>query len=135
MTIAMAYWCVLVAALLPYVWTTVAKASGERYDNRDPRGWLARQTNPRVHRANSAQLNAFEAFAPFAAAVLMAQLAAVDEGRIAMLSIAFVVLRIAHGVVYTLGMQHSLRSLLWFAALACVVALMVLAALRLGALA
>jgi len=69
MTIAVAYWCVLVAALLPYVWTTVAKGSGERYDNRDPRGWIARQTNPRVQRANSAQLNAFEAFAPFAAGV------------------------------------------------------------------
>jgi uncharacterized MAPEG superfamily protein len=135
MTIVTAYWCVLIAALLPYLWTSVAKASGERYDNRDPRGWLARQTNPRVHRANSAQLNAFEAFAPFAAAVLMAQLAAVDEGRIAMLSIAFVVSRIAHGIVYTLGMQASLRSLLWLAALACAVALMVLAALRLGALA
>ena len=51
MTIATAYWCVLVAALLPYVWTTVAKASGERYDNRDPRGWVARQSDPRVHRA------------------------------------------------------------------------------------
>jgi uncharacterized MAPEG superfamily protein len=86
MTIAVAYWCVLVAALLPYVWTTVAKGSGERYDNRDPRGWIARQTNPRVQRANSAQLNAFEAFAPFAAGVVFAQLAGVPEGRIAVLA-------------------------------------------------
>jgi hypothetical protein len=66
MTIAVAYWCVLIAALLPYLWTTVAKQSGERYDNRDPRGWIARQTDPRVHRANAAQLNAFEAFPTFA---------------------------------------------------------------------
>ncbi|HVQ32830.1 MAG TPA: MAPEG family protein [Lysobacter sp.] len=134
MTIATAYWCVLVAALLPYLWTTVAKASGDRYDNRDPRGWLARQTEPRVHRANSAQLNAFEAFAPFAAAVLMAQVAGVDQGRIALLSIAFVVLRILHGTVYTLGMKHSLRSLVWFGAFLCVIALVVLAALRVGAM-
>ncbi|MCC8364188.1 MAPEG family protein [Lysobacter sp. A6] len=130
MTMALAYWCVLVAAMLPYVWTTVAKASGERYDNRDPRGWLARQTNPRVHRANSAQLNAFEAFAPFAAGVLMAQFAGVPETHVAGLAVAFVVFRLLHGVVYTLGMKHSLRSLCWFSALACVVALMVLAALR-----
>jgi len=134
MTIATAYWCVLVAALLPYLWTTVAKASGDRYDNRDPRGWLARQTEPRVHRANSAQLNAFEAFAPFAAAVLMAQVAGVDQGRIALLSIVFVVLRILHGTVYTLGMKHSLRSLVWFGAFLCVIALVVLAALRVGAM-
>ena len=132
MTIATAYWCVVVAALLPYLWTTVAKASGERYDNRDPRGWVARQTNPRVHRANAAQLNAFEAFAPFAAAVVLAQLAGVPESRIAMLAIAFVVFRFLHGVIYTLGLKHSLRSLAWFAALACVVWLLVAAALRVG---
>jgi len=132
MTIATAYWCVVVAALLPYLWTTVAKASGERYDNRDPRGWVARQTNPRVHRANAAQLNAFEAFAPFAAAVVLAQLAGVPESRIAMLAIAFVVFRFLHGVIYTLGLKHSLRSFAWFAALACVVWLLVAAALRVG---
>ena len=134
MNIAIAYWCVLVAALLPYLWTTVAKVSGERYDNRDPRGWLARQTSPRVHRANAAQLNAFEAFAPFAAAVLMAQLAAVNEGRIALLAVVFVVLRLVHGVVYAFGMPHFLRTLAWFGALSCVLALMGMAALRLGAM-
>ena len=74
---AIAYWCILIAALLPYVWVFIAKR-GPRYDNRDPRGWLAKQDNPRAHRANSAQFNAFEAFAPFAAGVLMAQFAGVD---------------------------------------------------------
>lgn len=63
MNLATAYWCVLIAAL-PYAWVVVAKASGERYDHRDPRGWIARQTNLRVHRANAAQLNSYEAFAP-----------------------------------------------------------------------
>jgi uncharacterized MAPEG superfamily protein len=132
MTIAVAYWCVLVAALLPYLWTSVAKASGERYDNRDPRGWMARQTEPRVHRANAAQLNAFEAFAPFAAGVVFAQLAGVAEARIAWLAVAFVVFRALHGVVYTMGLKHSLRSLVWAGGMACVVALFVLAALRVG---
>ena len=69
MTIA--YICILLAALLPYVWTVIAKTSAPKFDNRDPRRWLARQDNPRVQRANNAQLNAFEAFAPFAAGVLM----------------------------------------------------------------
>ena len=78
-----AYWCILIAALLPYLWVTVAKGAGARYDNRDPRDWQARQDNPRSHRANAAQLNAFEAFAPFAASVLMAQAADVDPARIA----------------------------------------------------
>jgi uncharacterized MAPEG superfamily protein len=31
--------CVLVAGLMPYAWTAVAKALGGGYDNRDVRGW------------------------------------------------------------------------------------------------
>ena len=114
------------------MWTTVAKESGERYDNRDPRGWIARQSEPRVQRANAAQLNAFEAFAPFAAGVVMAQLAGVPEAQIAVLAWCSSCAGVLHGVVYTLGMKHSLRSLVWFLGFACVMALIVLAALRVG---
>lgn len=127
MTLSTAYWCVLIAALLPYIWTVIAKSSGGRFDNRDPRGWLARQENPRAIRANSAQLNAFEAFAPFAAAVLMAQLAGVDPGRIGLLAVVFVIFRVLHGVLY-IANRDRLRSLVWAGGLACVVALLVQAA-------
>lgn len=129
MTIA--YACLLAAALLPYVWTVVAKRSAPGFDNRDPRGWLARQDNPRVQRANAAQLNAFEAFPAFAAAVLMAQLAGVDAGRVAALAVAFVALRVLHGICYLAGV-HIARTLAWAAGIACVVALMVQAVLRIG---
>ncbi|QNP42120.1 MAPEG family protein [Lysobacter terrestris] len=127
---AIAYWCVLIAALLPYVWVTVAKSSGERYDNRDPRGWTARQANPRVHRANAAQFNSYEAFAPFAAGVILAQLAGVAADRIALLSILFVLFRIVHGLVYVAGWKHAVRSLAWFAAFICVLLLLGQAALQ-----
>ena len=123
---AVAYVCVLIAALLPYLWVSIAKAGGQRYDNRDPRGWLAKQENPRIHRANSAQLNSFEAFAPFAAAVLMAQFAGVDPQTITWLAIAFVVLRAVYGLLYLAG-KPAMRSLVWFAGYACVVSLMLLA--------
>lgn len=126
-----AYWCILIAALLPYVWVTVAKRGGERYNNRDPRGWQARQENPRSQRANAAQLNAYEAFAPFAASVLMAQFADVDPVLISRLALAFVALRVLHGVFY-LANIHALRSLVWFSGFGCVVWLMVQAALRLA---
>ncbi len=129
MTIA--YICILIAALLPYIWVGIAKSGGPRYDNRDPRGWLAKQDNPRVHRASAAQFNAFEAFAPFAASVLMAQFAGVDPQRITWLAIAFVVLRVLHGVLYVAN-NARLRSLVWAGALACVIALMVMAVLRIG---
>lgn len=129
MTIA--YWCILIAALLPYVWITLGRsgARDERYDNRDPRGWTARQSNPRLRRGNAAHLNAFEAFAPFAASVLMAQAAGVPETRIAIAAVAFVVFRVLHGAFY-LGDKHALRSMSWALGLGCVLALMVQAALR-----
>ena len=126
---ATAYWCILTAALLPYLWVSIAKATGERYDNREPRRWQAAQDNPRSQRANAAQLNAFEAFAPFAAAVRMAQAAGVDPARISMLAVAFVALRVVHGAAYVAGI-HLLRSAAWGGGIACVVWLMVQAALR-----
>ena len=97
---AIAYWCILIAALLPYVWVFIAKQSGERYNNHDPRSWQDKQTNPRSRRANAAQLNAFEAFPAFAASVLMAQFAQVDGQRIVWLAMAFVAFRILHGIFY-----------------------------------
>lgn len=126
MTIA--YWCVLIAAVLPYLWVTFAKA-GPRYDNRDPRAWLSKQDSPRAHRANNAQLNAYEAFAPFGVGVLMAQFAGVDVQRITWLAVAFVVLRVLHGLFY-ISNVHAMRSLVWFGAFACVIALMIQAALK-----
>ena len=124
---SVAYWSILVAAFLPYVFTVIAKRSGERYDNRDPRGWLSRQQNPVSIRANAAQLNAFEAFAPFAAAVLMAQLAGVDGGLVSLLARAFVGFRVLHGILYLAG-RHLLRSAAWAGGYLCVLALMVMAA-------
>ncbi|HST43660.1 MAG TPA: MAPEG family protein [Luteimonas sp.] len=127
MTIA--YLCILVAALLPYVWVAIAKGGGQRYDNADPRAWLTKQEQPRVRRAHAAHENAFEAFAPFAAAVLMAQLADVEPARIASLAVAFVAFRVLHGLFYVFN-KPRFRSLVWLGGLICVVTLMVLAALR-----
>ncbi len=124
-----AYWCILVAALLPYVWVTIAKQSGERYNNRDPRGWLQKQSNPRSHRANAAQLNGFESFPAFVAGVLMAQAAGVDVDTINLLAIVFVAARVLHGLFY-INDKHTLRSLVWFIGFFSALALIVLAALK-----
>ena len=128
MSIAVAYWCVLVAAVLPYVWTVIAKAGGERYDNRDPRAWLARQAAPRVQRANAAQLNAFEGFPAFAAGVIAADVTGVADARIALLAVVFVVARVLHGVFYLAGAATA-RSAAWFVGIACAVTLLAQAAL------
>lgn len=128
---SIAYWCVLIAALLPYVWVTIAKQSGERYNNRDPRGWQAKQTNPRSHRANAAQLNGFESFPAFVAGVLMAQTAGIAVSTINGLAIVFVVARVLHGLCY-IANQHALRSLVWLVGFASALALIVMAALKIA---
>ena len=128
MSISVAYWCVAIAALLPYVWVGLAKAGGKAYDNRDPRGWLARQDDPRRLRADAAQLNAFEAFPAFAAGVILADIAGVADGRIAVLAVIFVFARVAHGLLYVANLSTA-RSLAWLVGVACAFALLVQAAL------
>ena len=126
-----AYCSIIVAACLPYLWAVLAKTSAPGYNNKDPRGWVARQENYRVRNAYAAHLNAFEAFPAFAAAVLMAQFAQVDAQHVAWLSMVFIVFRILHGIFYLAALQ-ALRSLAWLGGFACVVALMLSAALAVG---
>ena len=130
----LAYACILIAALLPYAWVTVSKASGQKYDNRDPRAWLERQDNGRARRGNNAQLNAFEAFPAFAASVFMAQFAHVDATHVGWLAVAFVAFRVLHGLFY-LANNHRMRSLVWFGGFICVLALMGLAIAHIGGIA
>ena len=127
---SIAYWCILIAAALPYVWVTIAKR-GPDYNNKDPRGWVAKQDSYRVRNANAAHLNAFEAFPAFAASVLMAQFTQVDAQRVAWLAMAYVAFRILHGIFYLTGI-HAMRSLSWLGGFACVMTLMVSAALKVG---
>ncbi len=123
-----AYWCVLIAAYLPIAWTGMAKfgAGGKDFDNAAPRAMLAKLDGWR-QRANWAQLNGFEAFPPFAAAVIIAHLAAVPQARIDLLALAFIAARVVYGILYLANLP-SLRSLAWMIATGCVVALFVSAA-------
>ena len=122
MSFSLAHWCVLIAALLPVVCAGIAKAdsfgkpvSAGGYDNRDPRAWLARQSNWRA-RANAAQANSFEALPFFIGAVVMALQLGADPGRVDLLAVVFVLLRIAYIGLYVGGLA-SLRSLIWVGAL------------------
>ena len=117
MTVAL--WCVLAAALLPYLASTIAKAGGGRYDNRDPRAWLERQDGFRV-RANNAQLNSFEAFPFFAVAVIVAQLLQAPQERVDALAVIFIAARLAYLACY-LADWHWARSVTWLVGwLACI---------------
>ena len=119
MTIA--YWCVLLMGLFPYVAAGIAKKGFEGYDNGMPRQWLAKQTGFRA-RANAAQANLFESLPFFFAAVIIASIANAPQGRIDLLAIGFVAARIAYLVCYVVDWPTT-RSFVWLAGLACVVAI------------
>lgn len=127
---SIAFWCVLAGGLMPLIWTGVAKFSGDRKlgprDNLNPREWLEQCTGVQK-RAHWAQLNAFEAFPLFAAGVIVAHLAGVAQARIDALALAWVALRLVYGLLY-LADKGQARTLVWTAALLCVVALFVSAA-------
>ncbi len=106
-----ALWCVLVAGLLPYFATGIAKAGAQAYDNRDPRAWLERQAGFR-RRADYAHRNSFEAFPFFAAAVIVAQMTGAEQGRVDALALIFVAARVAYILCYVAD-WHLARSIMW----------------------
>ena len=119
MTIA--YFCVLIMGLLPYIATGIAKKGFNGYDNSQPREWLAKQTGFRA-RANAAQANLFESLPFFFAAVIIASIAHAPQDRIDTLAMGFVMARIAYLVSY-IANWPSTRSIVWLIGIICVVML------------
>jgi len=118
----LAYWCVLVASLLPIACAGIAKSgmfgkplSKGGYDNGNPRNWLARQTDWRA-RANGAQANSFEALPFFIGAVIIAHQLGAHQARLDILAFLFVVLRIMYIMMYVAGLS-SMRTAIWTLAL------------------
>ena len=117
-----AYWCVLVAALLPIACAGLAKwgmfnkpRRDGGYDNADPRAWLARQTDWRA-RANAAQSNSFEALPFFIGAVIIAHLLGAHQARVDVLAILYILLRVVYIMMYVAGIP-TVRSAVWSLAL------------------
>ncbi len=118
----LAYVCVLIAALLPYVlalswrwpvYTPAANHAPRRFEE-TLSGWR--------QRAHWAHLNALEAFAPFAAAVIIASQLGAPPARLDVLALTFVGFRIGHGAFYVADLAVP-RSLAFGGAFACVVAI------------
>jgi uncharacterized MAPEG superfamily protein len=131
MTIA--FWCVLVAAILPYVCFGIARnrgrgPRGERLrDNRNPRDFPNR-IGGLAKRAWDAHLNAFESLPGFAAAVIIAHLVHAPQNRIDVIASVWVLARVAHMAFY-LTDKDKLRTAAELVSLACILALFVVAGL------
>src|SRR5690606_20556103 len=90
---SIAYGCVLIAIILPFIWAGVAKSQymkSKNYDNHNPRLLLDQLQGPQ-QRANWAQQNAFEALPGFIGAVVIAQLAGVSVDLINSLAVIFII--------------------------------------------
>ncbi|SFF25629.1 Uncharacterized conserved protein, MAPEG superfamily [Fontimonas thermophila] len=125
---SIAYWCVVIAAFLPFLGTLAAKIGGRMpvSANHNPREWLD-QIGGWQKRAHWYQLNSFEAFPAFAAAVLIATELQAPQARIDQLAMAFIGFRLAYFVCYVADWA-TLRSLVWFGGIACTLWLFLLGA-------
>jgi uncharacterized MAPEG superfamily protein len=118
-----AYWVLVFLIFLPLIWVGIAKANGTGYDNSRPREWLA-HLHGAGQRANWAQQNAYEAFPPFAAAVIIAHLTGAPQIAVDIIAGVFLVARIAHGILYILD-KAMWRSLVWLLGFGCTIALFI----------
>jgi uncharacterized MAPEG superfamily protein len=107
-----AFWCVLLAGVLPLLTVGLAKwAAG--YDNADPRRW-AQGLDGYRRRAFAAHQNGFEAFPLFAAAVLAAAHLKAPQGTIDTLALIVILARLGYTFCY-IADWPTLRSLVWLA--------------------
>jgi len=114
---SIAFKCVFLAILFPYVFTVLAK-TGRGFDNRRPREILARLQGWRK-RAHWVQLNSFEILPAFAAAVIIATISTGSRQAIDNLALGFLASRVAYALCY-LGNQALLRSLFWGIGFGCI---------------
>lgn len=120
----LAYWCVLVAALMPLALAAYAR-SGSR-DNNHPRD--AVKTLPAAkRRAYAAHQNAFESFPIFAAAVIIALTLGASVSTVNILASLYIMLRGVYAVLY-INDAATARSATYTAALLVNIAIFVLPA-------
>lgn len=121
-----AYWCVLIAALLPLPLVAYAKSSSR--DNNSPRD-SAEKLSGGKRRAYAAHQNAYENFPFFAVAVVAALSFGAAPSTVNMLAVLFIAFRIAHAVLYIRDIAAA-RSMAYLGGLLCTIAIFVLPAFK-----
>lgn len=121
----LAYWCVLIAMLMPWVAASYAKMKGgfTLEDNRQARVFMAKLEGEAA-RANAVQLNSFEIFPAFAAAVIIATLSGVSDAVMNTFAVIFIISRVIYFYCYVKD-RAAFRSIIWGVGLLCILALFV----------
>lgn len=120
-----AFWCVLVAILLPLICSAIAKYGSGKFTSRhnsDPRNFLDHLEGfPK--RAHAAQLNSYEITPAFAAAVIIAHIAGNAQlVTIDVLAVLFITSRLLYIIFYIADLA-TMRSIVWLIGLGLVVGL------------
>lgn len=124
----MANIAVLLAMFIPWVCAGIGKKVGgfQAQDNHDTRGFFAKASGMAA-RADAAQKNSYEIFAPFAFVVILAQLTGNASPMVVNIwALVFVLSRVAYCWAYIVD-KALLRSLCWAVGLLAILALFVVA--------
>lgn len=124
---AVAIWAMVVASLLPWAVSVVAKVSGgfKVRDNAHSRDFMQGLTGAAA-RANAAQKNSYETLPVFLVAVLTAMLFFVPQSIINILAWLYVLVRIGYCIAYISNFA-LFRSILWMLSMICSLMLFYLA--------
>ncbi|MBM4191601.1 MAG: hypothetical protein FJ196_00800 [Gammaproteobacteria bacterium] len=127
---ATALWILLAAMLIPGICGGISKVSGgeDRYDNANPREWLARRTGYQA-RANGAQANSWEALGTYIAGLTAAFIGGVDPATVSLIASIFLVARVAYVACYLANLS-TVRSLIWFVGFGSCICLIVMGTQR-----
>lgn len=120
----LAYWCVFILIFVPIICAGYGKMKGgfTPADNRNSRAFFDKAGGVAA-RANAAQLNSFEIFPAFAAAVIIAHLTGgAAQSTVDILAVLFVISRIVYCVCY-IADRPLIRSIVWVLGLICVMGL------------
>ena len=119
-------WCVFAAVLLPYGATLFAKRRMPRRANQAPRVYKATLEGAE-QRAVWAEANQFESFPAFAG-VIVAHMAQADQSTVDVLALTYIGARVLFFYFY-ISDRSTLRSVVWFTALGCVLGQFICAAM------
>ncbi len=123
----LAYWCVLIAALMPLALAAYAKAGSRR--RQPPSARHRGALSDAKRRAYAAHENAFESFPFFAVAVIVALTLGASISTVNILAALFIVLRGMHAALY-INDAASARSAVYTVGLLVNIAIFVLPAFK-----
>lgn len=115
-----AIWAMMIACILPSLFTIIAKIQGgfKLSDNQHPRQFLAQLTGA-ASRADAAQQNSYETLPMFLVSVVVAMLFFVPQLLINTLACLYVLIRIIYGIAYMANLS-TFRSILWALSMVCI---------------